>query len=267
MMAAGIFKVGTGDGGAASDGGSGSGSGDGRSGAGGSGSGSNDGSGNGSGGPQGISEEIYRHRREKMVESQILARGINNPAILAALAKVPRHLFVPESERGAAYDDAPAAIGEGQTISQPYIVAVMTNLIDPHAGDRVLEVGTGSGYQTAILAELVREVFTIEIVEPLGRRSARLLEDLGYMNVRTRIGNGHLGWPEEAPFDAIVVTAAPERIPGALEAQLALGGRLVIPVGGHDQSLVLVTRSSEGFLRQSVAPVRFVPMTGESGRG
>jgi len=200
-----------------------------------------------------------------MVETQIRARGITHPALLDAMSRVPRHLFVPEPERGTAYDDAPTAIGEGQTISQPYIVALMTNLIDPHPGDRVLEVGTGSGYQTAILAELVGAVFTVEIVQPLGLRSARLLEDLGYTNVRARIGNGHLGWPEQAPFDAIVVTAAPERIPETLEAQLAPGGRLVIPVGGQDQSLILVTRTPEGLGRRIVAPVRFVPMTGESG--
>jgi protein-L-isoaspartate(D-aspartate) O-methyltransferase len=253
-MAAGIFGMGIGDGGAASDGGEGR-------------SGDGSGNGNGSSADQGVSEEIFRYRREKMVELQIRARGITNPELLAAMLKVPRHLFVPEAEREAAYDDAPAAIGEGQTISQPYIVAMMTSLIDPHPEDRVLEVGTGSGYQTAILAELVREVFTIEIVEPLGRRAVRLLQDLGYTNVHARIGNGHLGWPEEAPFDAIVVTAAPARIPEALETQLGAGGRLVIPVGGQDQSLVLVTRTTGGFRRENVAPVRFVPMTGEDEKG
>jgi len=251
-MAAGAFGIGADDGGAASDGGSGHGPAGGPQ------------DGNGSHGDQAISEEIFRHKREKMVETQIRARGITDPALLAALSRVPRHLFVPESERGAAYEDAPASIGAGQTISQPYIVAMMTGLIDPRPEDRVLEVGTGSGYQTAILAELVREVFTIEIVEPLGRRAASLLRDLGYANVRARIGDGHLGWPEEAPFDAIVVTAAPERIPERLEAQLAEGGRLVIPVGGRDQALILVTRAPDGFRRESVAPVRFVPMTGEA---
>jgi protein-L-isoaspartate(D-aspartate) O-methyltransferase len=249
-MAAVILGIGIGDDGAASDGETDRGSRDGPE------------NGNGSSGGAGISEEIFRHRREKMVETQIRARGITNPALLEALKKVPRHLFVPESLRGAAYEDAPTSIGEGQTISQPYIVAMMTGLIDPRPGDRVLEVGTGCGYQTAILAELVREVFTIEIVEPLARRAAGLLADLGYTNVRARIGDGHRGWPEEAPFDAIVVTAAPERIPESLESQLAPGGRLVIPVGGYDQSLILVTRTPGGLRRQNVAPVRFVPMTG-----
>jgi len=255
-MAAGIFGIGIGDagGGGFADGGSANGFG-------------GSGNSNGSGAGQGISEEVFRYRREKMVATQIRARGIVSPELLAALEKVPRHLFVPEAERHAAYDDAPAAIGEGQTISQPYIVAMMTSLIDPHRGDRVLEVGTGSGYQAAILAELVNEVFTIEIVEPLGRRAARLLQDLGYTNVHMRIGDGHLGWPEAAPFDAIVVTAAPERIPDRLESQLASGGRLVIPVGGHDQLLVLVTRTAGGFRRENVAPVRFVPMTGEGEKG
>ena len=256
-MVAGIFGIGTGDtgGGGSADGGSGNGLGGGS------------GNGNGSYAGQGISEEVFRHRREKMVAAQIRARGITNPELLAALEKVPRHLFVPEAERDAAYDDAPAAIGEGQTISQPYIVAMMTSLIDPHREDRVLEVGTGSGYQTAILAELVREVFTIEIVEPLGRRAARLLQDLGYANVHMRIGDGHLGWPEAAPFDAIVVTAAPDRIPESLESQLAPGGRLVIPVGGYEQFLMLVTRTPSGLRREAVAPVRFVPMTGQGEKG
>ena len=211
-----------------------------------------------------MSEEILRHRRERMVEDQIRARGIADPDLLAALRRVPRHLFMPESERAAAYDDGPVPIGDGQTISQPYIVAVMTELIRPEPAARVLEVGTGSGYQTAILAELVREVFTIEIVEPLALRASRLLQDLGYTNVHARIGDGHRGWPEAAPFDAIVVTAAPERIPENLKTQLAVGGRLVIPVGAQAQALVLVVRTPQGFAQETVTPVRFVPMTGEA---
>lgn len=257
-MAAAIFGKGNPNGSDSSSGGPGSGPGT-RSG-----DDSGNGSGNGSPGGHDMSEEVFRHQRERMVEAQIRARGIDSPELLAALRRVPRHLFMPEAERRAAYDDAPVPIGDGQTISQPYIVAVMTDLVHPRPGDRVLEVGTGSGYQTAVLAELVREVFTIEIVEPLGRRAALLLQDLGYTNVHTRIGDGHRGWPEAAPFNAIVVTAAPERIPEALKSQLEIGGALVIPVGAQAQELVLVTRTSEGFRQETVTPVRFVPMTGEA---
>jgi len=220
--------------------------------------------GNGSGPGPALSEEIFRVRREKMVDIQLRARGVSNHRILDAMLRVPRHLFIPEREREAAYHDGPVPLSGGQTISQPYIVAVMTDFIHPEPDDRVLEVGTGSGYQTAILAELVSEVYTIEIAPTLGRQAAQLLQDLGYKNVHARIGDGHRGWPEAAPFDAIVVTAAPERIPSALEAQLAIGGRLIIPVGAHSQDLILVTRTSEGLKRETVAPVRFVPMTGET---
>ena len=229
-----------------------------------SGGSSRSGSGNGSG-PQGdLAEEIDTTRRLKMVETQIRMRGIEDALVLEAMRKVPRHLFVPESLRDSAYEDGPLPIGEEQTISQPYIVALMTALAAPRPGERVLEVGTGSGYQAAILAEIGVEVYTIEIVPPLAERAAALLRDLGYGSVHTRIGDGYRGWPEASPFDAILVTAAPERIPEPLKEQLRVGGRLVIPVGAATQELLRITRTESGFQEERVAPVRFVPMTGEA---
>jgi len=192
--------------------------------------------------------------RGAMVDTQIAARGVRAPEVLAALRSVPRHEFVPASEREAAYADHPLPIGFEQTISQPYIVALMTELARLEPGDKVLEIGTGSGYQAAVLARLVRAVYSIEIVEPLARSAARTLARLGYANVEVRAGDGYQGWPEQAPFDAIVVTAAPARVPEPLKQQLAPGGRLVIPVGTSDQELMVLTRR--------VLPVRFVPMTG-----
>lgn len=197
-----------------------------------------------------------------MVERQIASRGIRDPQVLRAMRAVPRHRFVPESQRASAYEDRPLPIGHQQTISQPYIVALMSELADLKRGDKVLEVGTGSGYQAAVLAEMGVEVFSIEIVEPLAKQAAATLSELGY-DVTVRHGDGYAGWPEHAPFDAILVTAAPPRIPEPLEAQLALGGRLVIPVGKQFQSLVRVTRTENGLRKEKVLPVRFVPMTGE----
>jgi protein-L-isoaspartate(D-aspartate) O-methyltransferase len=199
-----------------------------------------------------------------MVEDQIARRDVRDPGVLAAMREVPRHLFVPEDLRDQAYLDEPLPIGDGQTISQPYIVAVMTELLRLTGDEKVLEIGTGSGYQAAILARLAREVYTIEIREALGRAAERTLERLGVANVRVRIGNGYRGWPEEAPFDAIIVTAAPESIPQALIDQLALGGRMVVPVGSYLQDLVLVTKTPEGLAQRKVVPVRFVPMIGEA---
>ena len=184
--------------------------------------------------------------------------------VRAALAKVPRHRFVPPPWAAAAYLNRPLPIGHGQTISQPFIVALMTELIDPQPADRVLEIGTGSGYQAAVLGELVARVHTIEIVRPLGERAAELLRELGYTNVEVRIGDGYLGWPEVAPFDAIVVTAAPERMPQPLIDQLAPGGRLIAPIGpvGGVQDLLLVRKEADGrAVTRSVLPVRFVPLT------
>ncbi|HEX2542914.1 MAG TPA: protein-L-isoaspartate(D-aspartate) O-methyltransferase [Caldimonas sp.] len=187
-----------------------------------------------------------------------------DPAVLAAMASVPRHRFVPPPLAPLAYVNRPLAIGHGQTISQPFIVALMTQLIDPKPTDRVLEIGTGSGYQAAVLAKLVARVHTIEIVRPLGERAAELLRELGHANVEVRIGDGYRGWPEAAPFDAIVVTAAPDRMPQPLIDQLAPGGRLIAPIGpqGGAQDLLLLRKDPDGrVVTRSVLPVRFVPLT------
>jgi protein-L-isoaspartate(D-aspartate) O-methyltransferase len=191
-----------------------------------------------------------------------------SPQVMAAMAKVERHRFVPESDAPYAYINRPRPIGHGQTISQPFIVALMTELLDLEPTDRVLEIGAGSGYQAAVLAELAREVFTIEIVEPLGRAAEARLKELGYGNIRVRIGDGFKGWPEAAPFDAIIVTAAPERVPEALVAQLKPGGRLVIPLGKQwePQSLQRCIKGGDGALAcENKLPVAFVPMVREKG--
>jgi len=198
--------------------------------------------------------------RMRMVREQIQARGLEDPRVLEAVRRVPRHEFVAPRLREQAYDDRPLSIGHGQTISQPYVVAAMTELAAVGPESRVLEVGTGSGYQAALLAELAGEVFTIEIVEPLAERARETLARLGYTNVHVRHGDGYAGWPEEAPFDAIVVTAAPPEVPPALREQLAVGGRLVIPVGRDWQELEVHTRTAEGWEVREVFPVRFVPM-------
>jgi len=203
-------------------------------------------------------------RRQRMVETQIRARGIESPAVLAAMAKVPRHLFVPDTFREQAHEDYPLPIGESQTISQPYIVALMTSLLELPRGAKVLEIGTGSGYQAAVLAELAGEVYTIEILESLAARAKATLEQIGYGNVHLRQGDGFEGWPEAAPFDGIVVTAAPPKVPQPLLDQLKVGGKLVIPVGRFFQDLVVYTRTADGFDKKNVIPVRFVPMTGEA---
>jgi protein-L-isoaspartate(D-aspartate) O-methyltransferase len=216
------------------------------------------------GGPTPDSEEAaFARAREEMVATQIEARGVRDPKTLAAMRKVPRHLFVPASAVSRAYEDYPLPIGHGQTISQPYIVGFMTEALGLKGGESVLEVGTGSGYQAAVLGEIAARVHTIEIVAPLAGESAALLKRLGYANVSVRAGDGYLGWPEAAPFDAIVVTAAAPRVPEPLLQQLRDGGRLIVPVGDDWQELVLVTRHGEGFDERRVLPVRFVPMTGK----
>jgi protein-L-isoaspartate(D-aspartate) O-methyltransferase len=205
-----------------------------------------------------------RVERERMVAEQIAARGIADSAVLAAMRRVPRHLFVPASVRPSAYEDRPLPIGNDQTISQPFIVAFMTESLELGPDDRVLEVGTGSGYQAAILAEIVREVVSIEIVGELARRAADDLRAVGYTNITVIHGDGYAGWPERAPFDAIVVTAAPDRIPPPLIEQLRPGGRMVIPVGDSvlNQGLQLVTKQSDGSIQtREILPVRFVPLT------
>jgi len=199
--------------------------------------------------------------REQMVRLQIERRGVRNPAVLRAMREVPRHLFVPEALRRSAYEDHPLPIGHGQTISQPYIVAAMTEMLDPKPEHRVLEIGTGSGYQAAVLARLVRHVYTIEIVEPLGRQAQERLAALGYRNVTVRIGDGYEGWPEEAPFDRIMLTAAPPDVPQKLIEQLRNGGRLVAPVGTGWQELVVIDKDAKGNVRRRTEfPVMFVPM-------
>jgi protein-L-isoaspartate(D-aspartate) O-methyltransferase len=202
-----------------------------------------------------------------MVEEQIAGRGVEDERVLAALRKVPRHEFVPEDRRDQAYEDRPLPIGWGQTISQPYVVAAMSEVLRLDGSERVLEVGTGSGYQAAVLSVLAREVYTIEIVEPLATRARADLARLGYTNVQVRFGDGYRGWPEAAPFDAIILTAAPDHVPEPLLAQLAPGGRMVLPLGSWSQELVLLTKDAEGQVHRRVLfGVRFVPMTGEAER-
>ena len=216
----------------------------------------------------------YKQRRQAMVDAiaadvretrNYLKRKALDPGVLRALAEVPRHEFVPAAQRPSAYENRPLPIGHGQTISQPYIVAVMTELLEVGETDRVLEIGTGSGYQAAILGELVEQVYTIEIIKPLGKRAGTLLKELDYENVTVRIGDGYYGWQQEAPFDAIIVTAAASHIPPPLIRQLKAGGRMVIPVGSRFmvQQLLVVHKDSKGTIStRQVLPVRFVPLTG-----
>ncbi len=201
--------------------------------------------------------------RDKMVSSQIEARGVKDPATLKAMRRVPRHLFVPAGERARAYNDSPLPIGYGQTISQPYIVAYMTEVIRPKGGQKILEIGTGSGYQAAVLAEITDKVYSIEIVKELGDQAAARLKNIGYDKVQVKIADGYHGWPEHGPFDAIVVTAAAEFIPPPLIEQLAEGGRMVIPVGSPFmvQTLMLVEKKNGKATSKSLFPVRFVPFT------
>jgi len=205
--------------------------------------------------------------RARMVEEQIAGRGITDPAVLQAMRTVPRHEFVPPQSRADAYADWPLPIGHGQTISQPYVVALMTELAAVKPGDRVLEIGTGSGYQAAILSAVGAEVYTVEIVEPLARGAEAVLRRLGYGRVHVRHGDGWRGWPEAAPFNAVVVTAAPPVVPPALVAQLAPGGRLVIPVGEEEQELRVLVRTPSGIETRAGVPVRFVPMVVGPGTG
>ena len=202
--------------------------------------------------------------RRQMVEEQLASpgRGITNQRVLGVMGRVPRHEFVPADYRPRAYDDYPLPIGEGQTISQPFIVAFMTEKLEARSSDKVLEIGTGSGYQAAVLAELVGKVYTIEIVEPLARQAEANLKRLGYTNVMVRAGDGYLGWPDAAPFDAIIVTCAPDHVPQPLVDQLKESGRMIIPVGsGADQQLYILRKKAGKVEKQAVLPVRFVPMT------
>ena len=213
-------------------------------------------------GVEGRREPERAKERIEMVASQIEARGVRNPRVLEAMRQVERHRFVPPDGQAFAYRDGPVPIGQGQTISQPYIVACMTEVLEPQPTDRVLEIGTGSGYQTAVLADLVAEVHTVVNVERLATRAETILGQLGYDNIRLRLGNGHHGWPEAAPFDKIIVTAASPKVPQPLLDQLKPGGRMIIPVGRWNQELLLIRHTPDGYQREHVFPVRFVPMTG-----
>jgi len=211
-------------------------------------------------------EKNYDRERKQMVARQLKGRDITDTRVLEAMAKVPRHLFVPMNIRDLAYQDSALPIDHGQTISQPYIVALMSQALSIQPGDKVLEIGTGSGYQAAVLAEMGAEVFTIEIISELGLQAEMLLKELGYERVKVRIGDGYLGWPGKAPFDAIIVTCAPASIPEPLQQQLAEGGRLVIPVGESGfQQLYLLTKEKNRIIRQKILDVRFVPMVDGKG--
>src|SRR5436853_7805956 len=209
----------------------------------------------------------FAAERQGMVMEQLMPRGVHEERVLAAMAKVPREEFVAQDSRTASYTDQPLPIGYGQTISQPFIVAFMTEQLRLAPGDRVLEIGTGSGYQAAILAELVAEVYSIEIIEPLAKTAEATLQRLGYKNVHVKAGDGYKGWPEHAPFDAVTVTCAPDHVPQPLVDQLKEGGRMIIPVGGFgDQELYLLEKKNGQLERRAVLPVRFVPMAGEAAK-
>lgn len=210
---------------------------------------------------QGIdADNRFMEQRNRMVEQQIRARGITDQRVLDAMKNVPRHLFVPETLRPSAYNDEPLPIGEGQTISQPFIVAYMTEKLELKENDRVLEIGTGCGYQSAILAEIAEQVYTVELIESLSLKAKMILTDLGYDNIHFHVGDGYKGWPDFSPYDAIIVTAAPTRIPETLKKQLKIEGKMLIPVGEVFQELVLVSRKKKKYRRESLLPVRFVPM-------
>ncbi len=216
----------------------------------------------GNGGPP--EDPSFEAERERMVLHQVVRRGVRDPRVLAAVRKVERHRFVNESQRSTAYGDHPLPVGQGQTISQPYIVALMTEALRLEGGETVLEVGTGSGYQTAILAELAEEVYSIEFLPNLADRAGAIVTELGYRNVRIRVGDGNRGWVEHAPYDGILVTAAPPRVPPKLIEQLGEGGRLVIPVGISSQELEVHTKEADGVRVERIASVRFVPLVGDS---
>lgn len=209
-------------------------------------------------------EKEYSILRNNMVEKQIIGRGIQGSRVIEAMKKVPRHLFVPESGRKFSYSDRPLTIGYGQFISRPYIIALMTEALKLEGDERVLEIGTGSGYQSAILAEIVEEVYSIEIIADLANQAKQRLDKLGYENIHIKVADGYHGWNEFALFDDIVVTAAPDHIPLPLLEQLRVGGQMIIPVGELFQELILLTKTSEGYQEQRIIPVKFEPMTGEA---
>ena len=205
-------------------------------------------------------EEKFVEKKQRMVGEQIKARGITDTRVLAAMEKVPRHKFVPDKIRVHSYNDEPLSIGEGQTISQPYIVAYMSEVLQLEDKKKVLEIGTGSGYQTAILAEIVKDVYSVELNESLSKKSRSTLRELGYKNIQFKVGDGSYGWKEFSPFDAIIVTAAPCVIPQPLKEQLSVGGKLIVPVGDTFQNLMLIVRRQRGFTEKKLLSVRFVPL-------
>ena len=212
-----------------------------------------------------VSDAAFKGLRNRMVKEQLMSRGIRDKKVLEAMGKIPRHLFVDESLSGKVYEDHPLPIGEGQTISQPYVVALMSEALDLKTSDRVLEIGTGSGYQAAVLAEIVKEVYTIEIKKKLSEEAGKLLYKLGYNNIKTRFADGYFGWDMYAPFDAIIITASANHIPPLLLRQLKDGGRLIIPLGStlYYQTLTLITKNMDSFDVRQMDNVAFVPMTGE----
>lgn len=212
--------------------------------------------------PQKISEEVFTRQRRELVQ-QLRVEGITSQQVLDALLKVPRHKFVPESSRHLSYVNRPLPIGQEQTISQPFIVGYMTEAAEIASTEKVLEIGTGSGYQAAVLGELAKQVYSIEIIPELANRARTVLRELGYKNIEVKTGNGYAGWPEHAPFDAIVVTAAPDEVPKALVDQLAVKGKMVVPVGTDFQQMVIITRTESGVVERKTIPVAFVPMTGK----
>ena len=207
----------------------------------------------------------YESQRHAMVEQQIKQRGVTKPEVLAAMEQVPRHMFVPDVLRADAYSDRPLALGQGRTLYQPYMVALMTSLLDLKHGDKVLEIGTGTGYHAAVLSRIAREVYSIEIVEPVANQASKRLSVLGYHNVEVLSGDGYQGWPDKAPFDAILFSAAPPTLPSIkpLLKQLRTGGKIVAPVGGFFQDLLVITKAADGLEKRTVIPVRLSPMKGK----
>jgi protein-L-isoaspartate(D-aspartate) O-methyltransferase len=202
----------------------------------------------------------YKKKRKQMVEVQLKTRGIKDNRVLEAMKKIERHQFVPDNLKPNAYDDEPLPIGGGQTISQPYIVAYMTQALELKGGEKVLEIGTGSGYQAAILAELAKEVYTVEVYEELAEKAQHIIQKMGYHNIKYRVGDGTLGWKEYAPYDAIIVTAAPPKTPEPLKEQIKVGGRMIIPVGHTFQNLILFEKTEQKIKKKKLLPVRFVPL-------
>ena len=214
-------------------------------------------------GAAGTGSDGFAAQRRTMVEEQLRPRGIQKPEVIAAMQHVPRHLFVPTAVRSQAYSDQALALGQGRTVYQPYVVALMTSLLDLKKGDRVLEIGTGSGYQAAVMSRIAAEVYSVEIVPSVAEQALKRLRGLGYDNVQVLVGDGYQGWPGQAPFDAILLSAAPPRLPKPLMDQLRVGGKMVAPVGGFFQDLLVITKTADGVEKRTIIPVRLAPMEGK----